>query len=221
METAVVLFSGGMDSATLIAWARDQGYKVIALSVNYGQRHKVELECAKAYCSSFGIEHIILDLSSVQAILAGSALTSDEVDVPHGHYADENMKLTVVPNRNMILLSLAAGLAVSRKATKIFYAAHAGDHAIYPDCRPEFYEAAKQAISLGNYDAPDMEAPFIEMRKEDIAEYGDRLGVPWEMTWSCYEGQPDQGHCGKCGTCVERKEAFTVAEIYDPTVYAS
>lgn len=217
-KKAVVLFSGGMDSATLLSHAVDQGYKVIALSVCYGQRHKVELEYAREYAKFMGVEHIVLDLTALSPLLAGSALTSEEIPVPHGHYADENMKQTVVPNRNMILMSLAAGLAVSRKAEVVFYAAHAGDHAIYPDCRPEFFEAVKQAVKLGNYDAPEIEAPFIEIRKEDIVALGDKLGVPWAMTWSCYEGN-GENHCGMCGTCVERREAFQIAEVMDPTNY--
>ena len=151
-------------------------------------------------------------------LLAGSALTSSEIEVPEGHYAEDNMKATVVPNRNMILLSVAAGWAISSKYDRIAYAAHSGDHAIYPDCRNEFAEALDGAIRLADWHEVSLYRPFVDMTKADIVSLGAKLGVPFEKTWSCYKGQ--DLHCGRCGTCVERREAFYLAGVDDPTTYA-
>ena len=189
-----------------------------ALSINYGQRHSRELEAARALCTELGVEHRVADLSGLSDLLAGSALTSSDIEVPEGHYAEDNMKATVVPNRNMILLSVAAGWAISSKYDRIAYAAHSGDHAIYPDCRNEFAEALDGAIRLADWHEVSLYRPFVDMTKADIVSLGAKLGVPFEKTWSCYKGQ--DLHCGRCGTCVERREAFYLAGVEDPTTYA-
>lgn len=217
-EKAVVIYSGGMDSFTLLHHAiREDGVDVHALSFFYGQRHKRELDCAHLVCERLGVPHTVVDISTIQSLLGGSALT-DDVDVPEGHYTEPSMKLTVVPNRNMILLSIAAGFAVSVGARAVYYGAHAGDHPIYPDCREEFVQAASLAMKLGNYDGPVVRAPFLHMDKGDILIHGIRdLGlVPTDYanTWTCYKG--GDVPCGKCGACVERAEAFEKAKASDP-----
>jgi 7-cyano-7-deazaguanine synthase len=218
---AVVLLSGGMDSTTLAYHTRaligDE--PLIFASFNYGQRHKKELEYARVTARALNGEHVLVDLSGINPLLQGSALTSADVPVPEGHYAAPSMKLTVVPNRNMIMLSIAAGLAVSRGLGLIGCAVHAGDHAVYPDCRPEFIAQLNEAIRIGNegFGEPELVAPFVYQTKADIARRGAELGVPWGDTWSCYKGSLI--HCGKCGTCVERREAFQLAGITDPTEY--
>ncbi len=201
-ERAVVVLSGGMDSATLLWSVLARGFEASALSVDYGQRHARELRCAKALCEMRGIPWRLLDLGRV---FSGSALVGDGT-IPHGHYAEESMKLTVVPNRNMVLLALAISEAVSRQASVVFYGAHAGDHAIYPDCRPPFVEAMAAAALVANWQPVRLEAPFLRMSKGDIAFEGLKLGVPYESTWTCYEG--GEAPCGACGACVERAEAF-------------
>lgn len=216
-EKVVVVMSGGMDSGVLAAWGKAQGFEVEALSVNYGQRHARELEAAEALCKHLGIPWQVADLTAAAGLFRGSALTGTG-DVPHGHYAAESMKATVVPNRNMVLLSLGIALAVQRKADAVWYGAHAGDHTIYPDCRPEFFAAVRQAAALADWHPVKLEAPFIEKTKADIAKLGSMMRFPFEMTWSCYEGW--RRHCGKCGTCVERREAFQLAGVVDTTVYA-
>lgn len=221
---AVVLLSGGMDSATLLAHVVEvETIDAIAVSVNYGQRHVKEIDAAERIAVHYGVEHVPIDLSSLREHLSGSSLTSDDIPVPDGHYAEETMRITVVPNRNLIMLSVAAGLAVSRLADLVATAVHAGDHAIYPDCRPEFIRAARSAISLGtlgfgpNDSGIDVYAPFIHKTKANIAAYGARLNVPFAKTWSCYKGL--DLHCGTCGTCTERREAFRDAGLEDPTPY--
>ena len=213
----VLIYSGGLDSTVLLYELSSQGHELHALGIDYGQRHRRELESAKAICSDLGIEYRIGDLRAIRPLLAGSALT-DEVAVPEGHYADESMKLTIVPNRNMIMLSVAIGWAVSMKADAVAYAAHAGDHPIYPDCRPAFTEAMRQAAGLCDWHRVELLTPFIDKTKGDIVRIGAALGVPFDRTWSCYRG--GEVHCGKCGTCVERREAFAQASVSDPTIYA-
>ena len=215
---SLVVHSGGMDSTVLLYQLLQAGDEVKALSINYGQRHSRELEAARAVCAELGVEHRVADLSGLSDLLAGSALTSSDIEVPEGHYAEDNMKATVVPNRNMILLSVAAGWAISSKYDRIAYAAHSGDHAIYPDCRNEFAEALDGAIRLADWHEVSLYRPFVDMTKADIVSVGAKLGVPFEKTWSCYKGQ--DLHCGHCGTCVERREAFYLAGVDDPTTYA-
>ncbi len=190
----------------------------MTLSVNYGQRHAKELVSAAAIAKSLGVHHEVVDLRSIAGLLAGSSLTSPEIPVPIGHYAEETMKATVVPNRNMILLALAAGWAISQKADFIAYAAHSGDHAIYPDCRTEFADAMRHAISIADWHKVDLIRPFVTLTKADIVRRGAELNVPFADTWSCYEGK--SLHCGRCGTCIERREAFHLAGVLDPTPYA-
>lgn len=214
---AVLTYSGGLDSTVLLYHLRAGGHELRCLSVDYGQRHRRELEAAAGICRDAGVELQVADLRSLRGLLAGSSLTSD-IAVPEGHYAEENMKVTVVPNRNMILLSVAIGWAVSLQYDAVAYAAHRGDHTIYPDCRPEFAEAVARVASLCDWRPIRLEAPFIAMSKADIVREGARLGVPFERTWSCYQG--GEVHCGRCGTCVERREAFVLAGVADPTRYA-
>jgi 7-cyano-7-deazaguanine synthase len=217
MEQIVAIHSGGMDSTVLLYHLRAEGFDVAALSVDYGQRHRKELECAASICSKINVPHEVVDLSDMARLLSGSALTDSSVEVPEGHYAEESMKTTVVPNRNMLIISAATGWAISRKAQLVAYGAHAGDHTIYPDCRPEFVAAMDAAVRLGDWHQVGVLAPFITMTKADIARRGYALGVPFEHTWSCYKG--GKVHCGRCGTCVERAAAFAEANVPDPTIY--
>lgn len=219
---AVVLLSGGMDSTTLLYSVRTAGYQAIGLSVAYGQRHSIELAFAQRLSGDLGIRHYIVDLENLKSYLSASALTGD-IPVPEGHYTADNMAQTVVPNRNAILLAIAFGFAVTEKAVKVCTAVHAGDHAIYPDCRPGFIKAfeamQREAITREIYGikCPDLYVPFLNMTKAQICKLGSDLGVPWERTWSCYNGTIP--HCGRCGTCVERIEAFRLAGVSDPTQY--
>lgn len=213
----ILLHSGGIDSTTLLYHLRAGGHVVRCIGFDYGQRHRRELEAAAAICRGASVEFRRADLSSLRPLLAGSALT-DDIPVPEGHYAADNMKATIVPNRNMILLSVAIGWAVSVKARAVAYAAHAGDHTIYPDCRPEFAEAMARAASLCDWHPVELLRPFVHLTKAQIVTRGAELGVPFEQTWSCYAG--GERHCGRCGTCVERREAFQLAGMPDPTLYS-
>jgi len=214
----VLIYSGGMDSTTLLYQLRAEGHDVRCLSIDYGQRHRRELDGAREICQALGVEQRVADLTSVAPLLAGSALTSADVEVPEGHYEAENMKLTVVPNRNMLMLSVAIAWAVSTKCDAVAYAAHGGDHAIYPDCRPEFIQAMNVAAGLCDWHTVQILAPYQQMDKGDIARIGTDLGVPYGKTWSCYKGLDK--HCGRCGACNERREAFALAGVPDPTEYA-
>ena len=217
MKTVLIL-SGGLDSSVLLGYLKSDGHEVHALSINYGQRHKRELDSAKRITNFYNVEHNIIDLSGLKPLLGGSSQTDDVVSVPHGHYAEESMKLTVVPNRNMILLSVATAWAISLKAESVSYAAHTGDHTIYPDCREEFVDALEKAITLCDWHEVKILRPFIHRSKAEIAKLGHDLQVPMNLTWSCYEG--GTLHCGQCGTCTERREAFNLAGTIDPTVYS-
>ncbi len=213
-EKSVVIISGGLDSTTLLYDIISQGYDVYALSFNYNQRHKKELLYAQKTCKKLGIPHKIVDISNLNELLQGSSLTSSDISTPHGKYDEESMKQTVVPNRNMILLSIAAGYAISLKATKLFYGAHSGDHSVYPDCRPEFIQKLKETIAIADWHKVELLAPYSDMDKGDIVIRGIELKVPYQDTWSCYEGGDIP--CSKCGACNERAEAFQKAEIKDP-----
>lgn len=219
---AVLSFSGGMDSTTLAARYAAKGYDLLLLSFNYGQRHRRrELDAASRIAGYLGAEHRIVDLSSIAPLLPGSSLTDDSVDVPDGHYAEESMKATIVPNRNAIMASIALGVASARGAELIGLGVHAGDHAVYPDCRPEFVEALRElaAVALAGMHVPQIATPFVSWTKTEIAKYADTIKAPLDMSWSCYKG--GEVHCGTCGTCVERKEAFADALVPDPTEYAA
>lgn len=217
---AVAIVSGGMDSVTLAYLLASEGYGLHLISVDYGQRHRKEIEYAKLCATRLGASFDVADISAVGRLLSGSALT-DDVDVPHGHYASENMAVTVVPNRNAIMLTIAYGVAVARNSALVAAAMHAGDHYVYPDCRPEFVESfeAMQKRAVEGFGDPSLRlyAPFIHDTKAGIVEFGARLGVPFRDTWSCYEG--GELHCGLCGTCNERREAFELAGVPDPTEY--
>ena len=214
---AVVLFSGGLDSTVLVYDLLNEGADLKLLSIDYGQRHEKELKSSSEIAESLGLEHEILRLPMLNNLLGGSALTDPSISLPEGHYAEDSMKATVVPNRNMILLSLAAGHAISLQFDTVAYAAHAGDHTIYPDCRPEFATAMDQALKLCDWNTVSLYRPFVQLSKQDLVRKGNELGVPFEKTWSCYAG--NDKHCGKCGTCVERKEAFELVGLLDPTEY--
>jgi 7-cyano-7-deazaguanine synthase len=191
---------------------------VRALSIDYGQRHARELRSAERIANLARVEHRVADVRALGSF-GGSSQTSDEIAVPHGHYADASMRLTVVPNRNMVLLALATAWAVATKSSAVAYGAHAGDHAVYPDCRAEFADVMAVAMTLCDYEPVALLRPFVQMTKADVVARGAELSVPFAETWSCYEGK--QVHCARCGTCVERREAFELAGVPDPTEYAS
>jgi 7-cyano-7-deazaguanine synthase len=216
---AVVSLSGGMDSSTLLAHMLDTEYDVIGLSFNYGQRHVKELDAAREIAKYYDIEYHIVDLRSVGRLLTGSALTDDSVEVPEGHYEADTMKATVVPNRNAIMANIAIGVASARGAECVCLGIHAGDHAVYPDCRPEWVATLRHlaAASLDGFHTPRIDTPFVNRTKTDIARIAGELLVPLGKTWSCYKG--GEKHCGRCGTCVERIEAIRDAGIDDPTEY--
>ena len=215
--TAVVLFSGGLDSTVLASYLISKGAEVRLLSIDYGQRHAKELAHGETLAKELNLPRKTLSLPGLGDLLKGSSLTDDSVELPEGHYAEESMKATVVPNRNMILLALAGGYALSSGFDTIAYAAHAGDHFISPDCRPEFAEAMEKALGLADWKDLNLYRPFVDMTKADLVKLGTELKAPLETTWSCYAGR--ERHCGKCGTCVERKEAFELAKVPDPTKY--
>ncbi|MFE3196850.1 7-cyano-7-deazaguanine synthase QueC [Embleya sp. NPDC059237] len=219
---AVVVASGGLDSTTVAYLLAERGHSLTLLSVDYGQRHRTELDYAAKIAGLLLARHEIVDLTGVGALLTGSALTDPTVPVPDGRYTQANMRSTVVPNRNAILLAIAAGLAVSTDADLVAFGAHSGDHTVYPDCRPAFFDAIEAAILAGNegFTAPGfrLEAPFLHLTKADVVLSAAQLGVPFELTWSCYRGGSE--HCGTCSTCIERRQAFTEAGVPDPTRYA-
>lgn len=209
---AVLIYSGGMDSTVLLYKYRKE--IKLAVTFTYGARQDEEqTACAKENCELLGIDHLIIPLEFMGKYFRSSILKGGD-DVPHGSYNDENMKSTVVPFRNGIMLSIAAGLAESRDLDTVLIANHAGDHTIYPDCRPEFIEAMGSAVNAGTFAGIKIVSPFCDITKRDIALIGKKEGVPFEKTYSCYEGR--HKHCGVCGTCVERKEAL---EGFDPTEY--
>ncbi|BBM82617.1 7-cyano-7-deazaguanine synthase QueC [Candidatus Uabimicrobium amorphum] len=216
-KKAIVLLSGGMDSVTALYWANENLQVQGAVSFDYGAKHNhKEIPFAQKHCALLGIKHNIISLQFMNDLFTSNLLKSGG-DIPEGHYEEENMKLTVVPFRNGIMLAIAAGYAESIQAQHLVIAAHAGDHAIYPDCRESFMQSMSNAIKNGTYSQTEIIRPFIEDRKEDIAQKGNLLGVDYALTWSCYKGK--ELHCGKCGTCVERKEAFAKANLNDPTQY--
>ncbi|MDB6118156.1 MAG: 7-cyano-7-deazaguanine synthase [Verrucomicrobiaceae bacterium] len=217
MSRALVLLSGGMDSVTALYWAHKHRQVVGAVSFDYGSKHnKKEIGFATWHCSHLDIWHEVVSLPFVNELFASDLLIKGG-EIPDGHYEEENMKRTVVPFRNGIMLAIACGLAESKKAESLVIAAHSGDHAIYPDCREPFMEAMAAAIREGTYARIDLLRPFIDTDKSGIAKLGDKLGVDFGKTWSCYKG--GERHCGTCGTCVERREAFINAGIVDPTEY--
>lgn len=213
----LVLLSGGMDSVTALHWTRAEHEIAGAVSFHYGSKHNDrELAYAKWQCERLGVEHDVIRLDFVNQLFSSDLLQSGG-EVPDGHYADENMKKTVVPFRNGIMLAIACGLAESRGADGLVIAAHSGDHAIYPDCRESFMLGMASAMREGTYAGIELLRPFIQLDKAGITRLGVSLAVDYSQTWSCYKG--GQEHCGTCGTCVERKEAFQLAGVRDPTLY--
>jgi 7-cyano-7-deazaguanine synthase len=218
MMKTLVVCSGGLDSVSLAYKIAAEQDLVGLISFDYGQRHSKELAYAAQAAERLGVPHQIIDITAIGAHLSGSALT-DDIDVPDGHYAEETMKVTVVPNRNAIMLSIAFGVAAARPADAVAVAVHGGDHFIYPDCRPGFIDSfqAMQDQALDGYAQVQLQAPFVNVSKADIVTEGARHGTPFAETWSCYKG--GALHCGRCGTCVERREAFHLAGVEDPTCY--
>lgn len=215
----VVLCSGGMDSVTALYWAKHEHAVVAAVSFNYGAKHNArEIPFAAEHAAKLRARHEVIPLDFVNRLFASNLLQSGG-EIPEGHYEAENMKQTVVPFRNAIMLSIACGFAESIGADALVIAAHGGDHAIYPDCREDFMRAMGEAMRLGTYAGVQLLRPFIAMNKARIAVEGTQLGVDFARTWSCYKGGVVQ--CGRCGTCVERREAFAEAGIMDTTTYAS
>lgn len=215
----VVLLSGGMDSVTALYEARQRHEVVGAVSFHYGSKHNDrEIPFAAHHASKLGVTHRVISLAFIGELFKSDLLQSGG-EIPKGHYEQQSMKKTVVPFRNGIMLSIAAGFAESLEAHGLVIAAHAGDHAIYPDCREDFMKSMSDAIRLGTYAQVEVLRPFIAMTKADIAARGTDLGVDYLHTWSCYVG--GETHCGECGTCVERREAFILASVPDPTHYVS
>jgi len=215
----IVLCSGGMDSVTALTWACQAHDLVAAVSFDYGAKHNHrEIPFAVEHARKAGVRHETIRLDFVNRLFA-SDLLQNGGPIPEGHYEAKNMKSTVVPFRNAIMLSIACGFAESVEADGLVIAAHGGDHAIYPDCREDFMRAMGDAMRLGTYAGIQLLRPFIALNKAQIATEGARLGVDFERTWSCYKG--GEVHCGVCGTCVERREAFTEAGLPDPTRYAA
>lgn len=216
MKDVVCIYSGGMDSYTLVSAAHQEGVLHSCLSFDYGQRHLKELHYAHNVCVEYGVPHHIIDLRVLKPHLLGSALT-DRVDMPEGHYADENMKLTVVPNRNMIMLSIAIAYAVSHKLREVRFGAHSGDHTIYPDCREEFVELMDQIGGLANWHPVHVRAPYQHMDKSTILLEGFQMGLDYAKSWTCYKGGDKA--CGKCGSCQERLDGFRRIGRVDPLEY--
>ena len=214
-KDAIIVLSGGMDSVTLLNEFKD----IIALAVtfNYGSNHnKREIEYAKLHCQRLGIKHIIIPLDFMHTYFKSSLLEGADA-IPEGHYADSNMKSTVVPFRNGIMLAIACGIAESNKLTRVLIANHAGDHTIYPDCRQQFIDAMSAAMTNGTYEGVHIFAPYTNITKANIAQRGARIGINYAETYSCYKGGAN--HCGKCGTCIERREALAEAGVTDTTTY--
>jgi 7-cyano-7-deazaguanine synthase len=216
-KNVIVLLSGGVDSTTALYHAFNNHAVMAAVSFDYGAKHNhTEIEFAKYHCGKLGLKHEIIELDFVNRLFKSSLLKSGG-EIPDGHYEEENMKQTVVPFRNGIMLSIAAGYAESVEAQGVVIAAHSGDHAIYPDCREEFMSNMSDAIRSGTYAGVEIISPFIDLNKSQIVLLGSGLGIDYSQTWSCYKG--GEIHCGQCGTCVERKEAFKTAGIDDLTIY--
>ena len=215
MKDSILIFSGGMDSTTLLYDYRER--IALALSFDYGSNHNArELPFAELHCQRLGIEHIVIPLDFMHQYFHSSLLDGDDA-IPEGNYAEANMRSTVVPFRNGIMLAIAVGMAESRGLDFVMMANHSGDHTIYPDCRPAFVEAFDRTAQAGTFNGVRLVAPYTNLTKGQIAARGRELGIDYAETWSCYRG--GEHHCGRCGTCVERKEALREAGIEDPTVY--
>ena len=215
MKNGLIILSGGMDSITMLYEYQD--HIKMAISFDYGSNHNMrEIPFAKLHCRRLKIKHYTIHLGFMHKHFK-SSLLEGAAAIPDGRYDDENMKSTVVPFRNGIMLSIAAGMAESRGLKYVMMANHGGDHAIYPDCRSEFVDAMCAATRAGTYVGVEVLAPYTNITKTDIACKGKQLGIDYGETWSCYKG--GEKHCGRCGTCVERKEALHDAGIADNTEY--
>ena len=215
MKDTVLILSGGLDSVTLLY--DEQERIALAVSFDYGSKHNArEIPFARLHCERLAIRHVVIPLDFMTRYFRSSLLEGGD-DIPEGHYADENMRSTVVPFRNGIMLSIAVGIAESNGLQYVMMANHGGDHTIYPDCTPQFVNAFNQAAEAGTFVKVHLRSPYTNMTKADIARRGKALGVDYSLTWSCYKGGTH--HCGKCGTCVERREALALAGIDDPTEY--
>ena len=215
---AVVIYSGGMDSYTVLHRALRQGFDVHALSFHYGQRHAKELQVAEKVCQDLAIDHRLIDIRAVHSLMDSSALTDSEYAMPSGEYAEGNLAATVVPNRNMVLLSLAIAYAVNIGADVCFYGAHGGDHVLYPDCRPEFVDRMNAVSAIANFEPVHIEAPYLHSDKATILADGLAMGLDYAQTWTCYLGE--ELACGRCGSCHERLAAFAANGLTDPLRYA-
>lgn len=215
---AVVIYSGGMDSYTVLHHALRRGYDLHALSFHYGQRHARELDAARRVCEQLGITHQVVDIQAIHPLIDNSALTDADRTLPDGDYAEDNLTATVVPNRNMILLSLAIAKAVNIGAEVCFYGAHGGDHVLYPDCRPEFLQRMNDVAAIANFSPVTIEAPYLHAGKADILADGLAMGLDYAETWTCYQG--GETACGECGSCRERLAAFAAHGRTDPLPYA-
>lgn len=216
-SATVVIYSGGMDSYTVLHRALREGLNVHALSFDYGQRHARELDVARTVCQRLKVPHQVVDIRAIHGLIDSSALTNADVAMPEGDYAADNLHATVVPNRNMILLSLAIAKAVNIGAERVDYGAHGGDHILYPDCRPEFVEAMNHVAGIANFEPVKLHAPYLASSKADILREGLAMGLDYRDTWTCYAGR--QRACGKCGSCLERLAAFALNNATDPLEY--
>ena len=212
MDKVLVVYSGGLDSFTLLNLAKKKFDRVYAISFDYGQKHRKELDVALSSTKKLGVEHKIVRLP-FEDFLSDSALVGN-IEIPEGNYDKERMKLTVVPNRNMVMISVAASLAISRKINHIWYAAHAGDHEIYPDCRPEFINKLSKVLKICDYHEIILDAPFKDLSKEEIVKIGLEMSLDYSQTWTCYEGKVKP--CNKCSACLERINAFEKNNFKDP-----
>ena len=214
-KDSVIIYSGGLDSTTLLYEERER--VALAVTFDYGSNHAArEIACARHHCALLGIEHLVIELGFMSRYFNSSLLSGADA-IPDGSYADANMRSTVVPFRNGIMLSIACGLAESRGLKRVLIANHGGDHAIYPDCRPQFVQAMDGAMQAGTYEGVQLAAPYTDLTKADLVRRGAALGIDYSHTYSCYRG--GENHCGTCGTCTERREAFREAGIIDPTIY--
>jgi len=215
----VVIYSGGMDSYTVLHRALAEGRHVHALSFDYGQRHRRELEVARRVCHELKVDHQVVDITAIHGLIDNSALTDTRRDMPDGDYAEDNLATTVVPNRNMVLLSLAIAKAVNVGADRVDYGAHGGDHVLYPDCRPAFVTAMNEVAAIANFSPVAIHAPYLGKTKAEIVADGLALGLDYAKTWTCYRGEALA--CGRCGSCRERLAAFAAHAIEDPLGYIS
>lgn len=218
MKKITLIYSGGSDSFTLLHHALDQGIEVECITFSYGQKHIKEIDFAKENCKRLGLSHTLIDIGYPESIFGSSSLIDEATDIPHGSYKEESMKSTIVPNRNMIFISYAIAYSIAHDIDEVWYGAHAGDHFIYPDCRPEFLRSMNTAAELCDPSKISVKAPFINLNKGEILKIGLDLNIDYSKTWTCYKGL--EKACGQCGSCVERIEAFTDNNSSDPISYS-